>query len=240
MLKSLCKVVLCIVWTKRSKTSAASIKTSSRCCSFLWSLTGRNKGTSLRTGGGVSGSEKRVGTWEGSWRQREGIFGDFPQPQYSADWKQLLHIMKVENPFLDFQMINLTLLRNNDEIVWLACEDYMKRRKRFSYFLSFWLPRCLFFNNLWLSSDFVFFPVGMFLNLLNKTLWLKGSINFQVMYTDREYWWVIKFMLHNFIYDFRILNFFSLFWLQISIDIIYLLKKLLFISFLPLLKPKLF
>ena len=51
------------------------------------------------------------------------------------------------------------------------------------------------------------------------------------MYTDREYWWMIKLVLHNFIYGFRILNFLSLFWLQISIDIIYLLTKLLFLSF---------
>lgn len=116
----------------------------------------RNQDTSLRTCGGVSGTGKRVRTWEGPWRQREGIFGDFPHPQYSADWKQSLYIMKVENPLLGFQMINLTLLRNNDEIVWMTCEDYMKRRKTFSYFLSFWLLWCLFFNNLWLFSDFVF------------------------------------------------------------------------------------
>ena len=121
------------------------------------SLTDRNEDTSLRTCGGVSGTGKRLRTWEGPWRQREGIFGDFPHPQYSADWNQSLYIMKVEDPFLDFQMIkSYSLLRNNDEIVWMTCEDYMKRRKTFSYFLCFWLLRCLFFNNLWLFSDFVF------------------------------------------------------------------------------------
>lgn len=43
----------------------------------------------------------------------------------------------MENPFLDFQMISLTLLRNNDEIVWVECEDYIQRGKTFSYFLDF-------------------------------------------------------------------------------------------------------
>lgn len=58
------------------------------------------------------------------------------------------------------------------------------------------------------------------------------------MYTDKEYWWMIKLMLHNFIYGFRILNFLSLFWLQTSIDIIYLLTKLLFISFFAFIKTQ--
>lgn len=166
-------MVLCIVWTKRSDDFCCLNQDLQQMLSI--SMGHLLIGTRIPVWGHVGGVFWNREGWEherGLETKGGHIRVTFLTPQYSADWNQSLYIMKVEDPFLDFQMINLTLLRNKMN-VWMTSEDYSEKRKTFSYFLSFDFLRCLFFNN---HDCFLilFFSCYMFWILLNKTLWQRA------------------------------------------------------------------